>query len=259
MTTTSYLLDNGWRQARRRLELLQECFDPGTLRRLAGLGVDRGWRCLEVAGGAGSVTRWLCSRVGPDGSVVAIDLDTRFLDEIQAPNLTVARCDVVRDALPDGGFDLVHVRALLMHLHERDEVLRRLVDAVRPGGWLLIEEPDAYPLLTAGTDRLAATWRTLGAAAAPNGFSLDTGRRLPQLFESHGLVDIRCEADGSFFPGASTMAEMLGTSMVQLLEQLDLPEDDRYEADRAVAELEDPTRWFPGPALIAAAGRKAKQ
>jgi len=257
MTTTSYMLDNGWKQARRRLQLLEECMDPGTFRRLSGLGVGPGWRCLEVAGGAGSVARWLCSRVGPDGSVVALDLDTRFLDELQAPNLSVSRCDVVRDPLPDGGFDLVHVRALLMHLHEREEVLDRLVDAVRPGGWLLIEEPDAYPIVAVGADRLAGTWRALGRAAAPHGFSLDTGRRLPEFFHARGILDIRCEADGWFFPGASPMAEMLATSMVQLLERLDLPAGERHEADQAMADLEDPSRWFPGPALIAASGRKA--
>ena len=75
----SYAFDNGWQQARRRLGLLEECFDATTFRRLTHLGVSLGWQCLEVGGGAGSVAQWLCSRVGSAGQVIATDLDTRFL------------------------------------------------------------------------------------------------------------------------------------------------------------------------------------
>jgi SAM-dependent methyltransferase len=256
MTTTAYMLDNAWRDARRRLELLEQCFDPGTLRRLAGLGVGRGQHCLEVAGGAGSVTRWLCSRVGSEGSVTAIDLDTRFLEEIEAPHLTVRRCDVVRDALPAGPFDLIHVRAQLMHLHEREEVLDRLVERLRPGGWLLAEEPDVYPFEALECGSLDRAWKALGEAAAPYGFRTDLGRRLPELLAQRGLVDLRSEADGSFFPGGSPLATMLGMSIRQIVEQVELAEPGQADVVRSLAELEDPVRWFPGPALVAAMGRR---
>lgn len=39
-------------------------------------------------------------------------------------------------------FDLVHARALLCHLPEREQALDRMLGAVRPGGWILVEEPD---------------------------------------------------------------------------------------------------------------------
>jgi SAM-dependent methyltransferase len=257
MATTSYMLDKVAAQARGRLELLEQCFDPGTERRLAGIGVGRGWRCLEVAGGAGSVTRWLCSRVGPEGAVVAVDLDTRFLEELEAPNLTVSRCDVVHDRLPDGGFDLVHVRALLMHLHEREEVLDRLVEALRPGGWLVVEEPDVYPVEALDHGPFAALWSALAEAAAPHGFRVDVGRRLPGLLLARGLVEVRSEADGGFFPGGSPMAELLAVSIGQLLEQIRLPEPDERTAGQVLTDLADPARWFPAPAVVAALGRRA--
>lgn len=61
--------------------------DAGTIRRLRSLGVASGWRCLEVGAGGGSIVAYLCREVGPQGSVTAIDIDTRFVDEIDAANL----------------------------------------------------------------------------------------------------------------------------------------------------------------------------
>lgn len=40
---------------RERRELAQQLADPITTRRLTGLGITEGWRCLEVGAGAGSV------------------------------------------------------------------------------------------------------------------------------------------------------------------------------------------------------------
>src|SRR5688572_17390903 len=105
----SYLWDNASGQARHRLELLEATYDPVTIRHLDGLEVGSGWRCLEVGAGAGSITRWLCERVGADGQVVATDIDTRFLEAIDAENLAVLRRDLVADPLPEGGFDLIHI------------------------------------------------------------------------------------------------------------------------------------------------------
>ena len=44
------------------------------------LGLGPGWRCLEVGAGSGSVARWLAAKVGPEGSVLATDIDTRWVD-----------------------------------------------------------------------------------------------------------------------------------------------------------------------------------
>ena len=67
-----------------------EC-DPLTVRYLLRLGVGGGWRCLEVGAGAGSIVRWLSDRVGPNGSVVAADIDTRFLEDLSERNIQVRR------------------------------------------------------------------------------------------------------------------------------------------------------------------------
>lgn len=125
----------------KRLRLLEQWLDPGTTRLLAQLGVAPGWRCLEVGAGRGSITRWLSDRVGPTGSVVAADIDPRFLTE--APdNVEVRQLDIRQDEVEAGGYNLAHCRALLMHLPDPDAALARMVSALRPGGVLLIEEGD---------------------------------------------------------------------------------------------------------------------
>lgn len=94
----------------RRLRLLEACRDPGTIRRLDRLGVSRGWGCLEVGAGHGSITRWLAERVGPTGSVIAADIDPRFLTDMPA-GVDVRRFDIRHDDLEVDTYDLVHCRA----------------------------------------------------------------------------------------------------------------------------------------------------
>ncbi len=39
-------------------------------------------------------------------------------------------------------FDLAHARAALTHIPERRRALERIISAIRPGGWLMIEDVD---------------------------------------------------------------------------------------------------------------------
>ena len=93
--TPAYTLDNTWEAARDRLETLEVSCDPYTASHLDKIGVAPGWHCLEVGAGAGSVTRMLCDRVGPDGHVLAVDLEPTLLADLSLPNLEVRRLDVV--------------------------------------------------------------------------------------------------------------------------------------------------------------------
>jgi len=139
----AYLIDRNREEARRRLTLQEQIQDPKTISALQRIGVCAGWTCLEVGAGKGSIAAWLCDVVGPTGEVVATDIDTTFLDDLVFPNLAILRHNVATDDLQTAAFDLVHARDVLVHLPEREAVLRKMANAVRPGGWILIEEPDA--------------------------------------------------------------------------------------------------------------------
>src|SRR5262249_24957355 len=172
---------------RERLAVLTQLADPITARRLTNLGVGSGWRCLEVGAGDGSVARWLAEQVGPAGRVVAIDINLRFLAASELPNLQVRRHDILADELEAAHYDLVHCRFVLEHLPDAQRGLRRLLDAVRPGSWLVVEDFDGSALRAADPahSRSAEFERRMGAilAALQARGPIDTtfGRRLPAL------------------------------------------------------------------------------
>jgi tRNA A58 N-methylase Trm61 len=80
------LFANAWELARRRLDLLEQYYDPASFRWAPALGVRDGWCCLDAGAGGGSFARWLGERVGATGSVVAADIDVELLKGIAAPN-----------------------------------------------------------------------------------------------------------------------------------------------------------------------------
>jgi 2-polyprenyl-3-methyl-5-hydroxy-6-metoxy-1,4-benzoquinol methylase len=107
---TGYLLEHAGREAPIRFAALSVLFDETTIRHLTKRGVAPGWHCLEVGAGGGSISNWLADRVGADGSVLATDIDTRYLESLQRPNLEARRHNIAVDPLPEGEFDLIHAR-----------------------------------------------------------------------------------------------------------------------------------------------------
>jgi SAM-dependent methyltransferase len=177
MASDEYALANAWELADRRLDALELAHDAATQRRLRAAGSQPGWRCLEVGAGRGSIARWLGSAVGPRGQVIALDIDARFLRDVDPQTIEVVEANVVTDPLPPGPFDLVHARLLLMHLAARDQLVPRLVDVLAPGGVLLLEEHDTFPVTATAEGHTAQrgrcscgrwkrpVWRRHGSAA----------------------------------------------------------------------------------------------
>lgn len=125
-----------------RLERIAALTDPATIRYLEEIGVREGWICAEVGAGAGSIAQWLSNRVGHFGKVHAIDIDPAFMDGISAPNLEIREQDISTTPLEEGAYDLVHCKILLMHLADRERVIGEFARALKPGGYLLVEEAD---------------------------------------------------------------------------------------------------------------------
>jgi SAM-dependent methyltransferase len=142
-TTRQYLLNTGSELGHMHMNYLERMLDSATTACLDEVGVEPGWRCLDLGAGGGSITRWLAERTGSTGAVVSVDLDIDYLEE--RPGVEVVRHDI-NDGLPvDGPFQLIHTRLLLMHLPRRVEILQTLVDALAPGGWLVIGDISGRP------------------------------------------------------------------------------------------------------------------
>ena len=251
--TGTYVFDNAWTQTARRLELLEQLFDLGTTERLGALGVGPGWHCLEVGAGSGSVARWLSKQVGPGGTVVATDIDTRLLEPFQGGNLHVVRHDVVTDPLPEGDFDLVHTRGVLLHIPAREQVIDRLIAALRPGGSLLLEEADFYSAFASPSSPIRQAWQTLTRGCAAAGMAAEWARELPGLLDARGLIDVSAEVEAPMSRGGTPLAEVTRITFVQAWEQFGEPLN---ELDAIVAALSDPRQWFSVPALIVVRARK---
>ena len=267
MTSTDYLFDQAWERERARLRALERLYDPITARRLDAIGVGPGWQCLEVGGGSGSIARRLASMVGERGSVVVTDLDVRFLSELASATVTVRRHDIRSDPLEDGAYDLVHARAVLEHVAERDQVVPRLVRALRPGGTLLVEEthlggpataaheqgvvpPEMGPPLTALLEAAAAAFR---ASGADPGYAI----RLPRALVAAGLEDVDAEIASRLIRGASDAAGFYRLSSEQLGPRLvaagGMP---LATMERLAGFFADPDARRPSIALVSAWGRR---
>ncbi len=194
---------------RLRLRELAASLDPQTRRHILELGLAPGWRCLEVGAAEGSMSVWLASQVGEKGHVVAADLDLRFLAELDLPNLEVRGLDIRRDELERAAFDLAYCRTLLLHLPDPTEALRKLANALCPGGWLLVEEPDMCVFTAADPDHPRAEFFERFHRDIYQHFRtvklMDThfARTLPVLFAKLGLEDLRYQASARWLRGGS--------------------------------------------------------
>ena len=259
-----YTLDNTWHQAWRRLALLETWLDPGTIRHLETLGVDEGWHCLEVGGGGGSIVEWLSRRVGPSGHVLATDISTGFRDALDLPNLEVRRHDIVRDDLPEGTFDLVHARLVLTHLAERDKALQRMVKALKPGGWLLVEEMDCLTWTPdpSGDPAAVALFRkgtsVIDQIMSAAGVDLYYGRRLFGEARTHELIDVAAEGRVLMVHGGTPNAQELRLTAEQLLSRGATSEGLLSEQERSeyLALLERPGFVWMAQMIMAVWGRR---
>jgi SAM-dependent methyltransferase len=189
---TGYVFDQDWEAEKERLGALQTALDPHSVSVLDGLGIAPGWRCLDVGGGGGSITRWLCRRVAPSGSVTAIDLDTRLLDTLDESNLTVRRVDLFGDDFPADEFDLVHARYVLEHLPERNAALLRLVRAAKPGGLVVVSDSGGRlcELTGAAEELYVRSMKAFREAVASRGWNLDYAPTIPERMREAGLLDV---------------------------------------------------------------------
>jgi SAM-dependent methyltransferase len=258
---TGYLLDNGAREAPTRFAALSALFDPGTIGHLEGCAVTRGWHCLEVGGGSGSIASWLADRVGPTGRVLATDIDPRFLDALHLPSLEVWRHDIATEPLPEAAFDLVHARLVLMHLPERETALARMISALKPGGWLLEEEYDnasmpADPAVSPG-EVLLQTQVAMMGLMEDRDVDRRYGRRLFERLRAHGLVSVGAEGRTFMWQRGSPGSALLRATYEQLRgEMVDAGYITPQQFAEDVARLDDPDFLMPSAILWSAWGRR---
>ncbi len=260
-------LSNAWSDEQRRLAAAEQMFDPGTFRHLDTIGITAGMRCLEVGGGGGTVARWMAERVGPSGSVLVTDLDVSGLVGCDRPNIEVRVHDICTDPLDDGYFDIIHARLLLEHLPPRLTVLDKLVTALRPGGWLLVEDFDLSDMMYLPEERmfcepkgvLAALRACIAACASigeTSGWDGEFGRDVPLHLVNAGLDRIAGETCTPLMIGGSSQAEFMTLSVRQLGPVLADAGLSQSDLDLLIDAFEKPGAMVGGYSMVSAWGRR---
>jgi SAM-dependent methyltransferase len=256
-----YVFDNAATQTAVRFESLATVFDPGTVRHLTEIGVTHGWNCLEIGAGGGTIAGWLSDCVGAQGHVIATDIDPQFLKSLAKTNLEVCQHDIAVDPLPEAAFDLVHVRLVLMHLRERDEVLSHIVSALKPGGWLLAEEFDSLSLQSdpaiSPTEVPIKAFSAMKRLMASRGVDLLYGRRLSARVRALGLVNITAEGRMFMWEGRSVGADLIRASLELIRdEMIELGLINQSEFERDMRRLDDSELLIPSPIMWAVSARR---
>jgi len=244
-----------------RLLNIQAALDPLTKRRLDFVGIGPGWRCLEVGAGRGSIARWLGQTVAPRGRVVATDIDLRLLDHVEGPYVELREHDITVDELEPESYNLVHCRLVLMHLADPELALERMVSALCPGGWLVVEEAMFTEPIFVTREHLAAGAVERVYAAVKEFLSqfmdLGFGQKVVHMVAELGLEEFSAEQTRFYAPGGhpAPIANMMTWEMFRepLLASGAVAPDD---LDVASAAMQDPSFIGSGASLFGAFGRK---
>ncbi|MEU9035336.1 methyltransferase domain-containing protein [Streptomyces sp. NPDC048352] len=241
-----------------RLDAIARTFDAQTRQRLEAVGVAADWSCLEVGAGTGTIAHWLAGQC-PRGRVTATDLDVTLVQEPVPGNLTVLVHDIANDTFSEGSFDLIHARAVLMHLPQREQIVARMLEWLVPGGVLVLEELVHFPrhgLPAASPFRrvIDAWWDFLSAS-----FGMDDawGGRAPQVMRDAGYEDVQVAADLPAFHAGSPIAQFSRLTVLSVAPRL-IAAGMLSEADvrAGLEEIDDPGHLSFPIAVIATSGRR---
>lgn len=245
----SYAFDNDDVEASDRHNFLSDILDELTTSRLSELGDLTGRRCLEIGAGGGSVAGWLAAQVGPTGTVLATDINPRHI--AADAGFTIVRHDITTDPVPEGPWDVIHSRLVLLHLPQREEILTRLAAALAPGGALVLEEwetsfrkmvlfaPDARSaaLLDRYQDLLVE--RILIA----KGNDPTWASRVHAAMIEAGLTDVDTTITARSWPGGTAGALLIAANIGQLHEEF-------IEAGMTAEELDEVCRLVADPRVV---------
>jgi len=252
---SEYVLDHHQEGERERLALMSRLLDPMHRGHIERLGIGPGARTLEVGCGNGSVSAWLARRVAPGGRAVAVDLDLSLVDA-DVPGLEFRQADILAGRVEPGDFDLVTARAVLHHVSDAEAAVVNLVACARPGGAVLLIEPDFLPVTVAEPPEVRAFWDGWLAWSRGQGIDYFIGRRLPAMLSRLGLAEVGATAETAHYNGGSAWAVYWQQTVAELRTRLVASGmlDDRL-IDTFLVRCADAAWWTQTIAFTAAAGR----
>ena len=267
MSASTYLLA-GQVSELERLQLQSRVWEPSGRRLLDEIGNGRGARAVDIGCGVLGWLRLLSEWVGPEGEVVGTDIDEamlaaagQFVTDEGLGNVVLRNDDLFATRLEPAAFDLVHARFELTPLGRCREQMQTYLQLLRPGGTVVVEDPDwgswhFNPPAPAAEKLIALIREAFGHWG-----DAEAGRKQLELLRGFGIAGhVRAEVL-ALPPGhpylrlplqfVSAMQTRLHAFVAECeLERL------RQEAD---AELQDSGRWGTTFTLLQSWGKPVSQ
>ena len=179
-----------------RLGLQHRVWRPTVLECWQKAGLSRGHKVIDVGAGPGFATLDLAEIVGPKGEVLAAERSSRFLEiatkacaDRGFSNVRFRNMDLMNESLGVTGFDAAWCRWVACFVSSPATLVRKIADALRPGGVAMFHEYSNYgtfqfaprrPAMESFAQEVMASWRAAGGE--PN-----IGLDLPVLLPAAGL------------------------------------------------------------------------
>jgi SAM-dependent methyltransferase len=252
-----------------RLDLQGRVLAPATRTILATAGVRPGMRVLDLGSGAGDVAFVAAGLAGPAGEVVGIDQSPDAVAQATAragqrglSNVRFVAGDI-HDRAPDGPFDAIIGRLVLMYVPDPAAVLRTQAGVLRSGGVVAPIEFDLHSARSLPATPLvgqALSW--LGEAFTRAGIDPALGPGLWAVLQAAGLqpsgmIGVQPHFGPEDPDGAAILAGIVRT-VLPLIERTGVATAAQVGADtlqqRLSGELATSAAVFAHPMLISAWG-----
>jgi ubiquinone/menaquinone biosynthesis C-methylase UbiE len=233
------------------------------------IGIQPGWRVIDVGCGPLGILDALSQRVGARGEVVGIECVPRFAEVASAQivrlgltNVRVIQGDALTSGLDRNSFDFAHERLVMINRPNPETILSEMVALVRDAGIVAVEEVDdaswlcypSHPSWDILVEIYHSTFRRHGG-------NVLFGRRLPEMLRSVGLEDVQCKVHVDIVqPHGSRRKHLLSLldSLHDKVISLGLLAENELAMHKAELELhlDDPNTLVIDKLLVQSWGRK---
>ncbi len=176
-----------------------------------------GAHIADVGCGTGEDISILAGLVGASGSAVGIDLSEAMVAEARkrhsgVPGLSFAQAPSDRLGLADDSLDAIRADRVLIHVPEPEATLAEFIRVTKPGGRIVISEPDMHGFWLASDDYGAT--RILMTEIANSCITPYLPRDLWTMFRDAGLKDVQCTVQTLTSSDIAAVAKVLDFSIV---------------------------------------------
>ena len=173
--------------------------------------------------------------------------------------LELRNADIVAGPVERGTFELVTARAVLHHVADAQAAIANMALGLKPGGALLLIEPDFLPVSVAEPPEVRAFWDGWLTWSRERGIDYHIGRTLAPRLASLGLTNISGTAETAVYNGGSLWADYWIDTIAELRDDLITSgKFDERLIDKFLAYCADSNWWTQTIAFTAVHGRTSR-